>query len=177
MLSSLYILQANATARLCWLMGAWISKSRFSSCTACEHLPGTTVPPCPLPGFKLPPCTMCKFWPVAAAGITLHRMSLFSWGPAHAACFLWWALASSCLWLHPSASFWIALHLSASLCVPLCPPAHLGGQSKVSDQRAGSHSTCSSHWEAVKSEGARLAPSDQGLCSLCLLTGHSCCVP
>lgn len=123
MLSSLYILQANATARLCWLMGAWISKSRFSSCTACEHLPGTTVPPCPLPGFKLPPRTMCKFWPVAAAGITLHRMSLFSWGPAHTASVSCDEhlppSAYGCIPLHHSGLLCIFLHPSVSLCVPL----------------------------------------------------------
>lgn len=117
MLSSVYILQANATAQLCWLLGAWISKQRFSSCTACEHLSCTTAPPCPLPGFKLPPRTTCKFCPVAAAGITLHRMSLFSWGPAH-------AVSVSCEHLPPSAYGRIPLHPSGLLCIvlhPLCP--------------------------------------------------------
>lgn len=83
---------------------------------------------------------------------------------------------STCLLLLMAASLCIPLDCSASfciLCVPVCPPAHLGGRSKVSGQWAGSCSTCFSHWDAVKSEGARLAGGC--VCSVCSEAFHTVC--
>lgn len=117
--------------------------------------------------FKLPPHTRCKSWSVAAAGTTSNRMSLFSWGPAN-------AVSVSCEHLPLSAYGCIPLYHPGLLCIILHPSVSPCISGKVSGWWAGFHSACSSPWEAVKSEGARLA----GGCvhSVCSDAIHTMCV-
>ena len=158
MLSSLYILQANATGWLCWLMGAQIGRSRFRSYTVCKHLPYAKGPCCPLCRVQGP--TM-HYGQALASGSSTTHIALCRQGPPFPLGVPMLSLlpVSTCLLLPMPASLYvplhpISLHPSVWLWVASCfSCSPLLGSSQIWPSKA-----C---WR---------------LCTLCFLRGHSHCV-